>query len=247
MKNALLIFAFLSFYLSSVHASVEIRSNKLTTGDGLANNSIRYMFQDSKGFMWMGTVNGLSYYDGNSFVSIYPDPNLPISLADPRIRNMEEDSNGFLWIATLSSLYSCYDLKHGRFVDFTGCGEYKQSYSKKSLHPTSLSGCGITITAVVVSSIRMASSRRRHTKRIRQPIFWRGIVCLRKQWQSRTCMDRNQARIMEIPWRHTGSNGYTGESWEHIFSYDQYTCIITGKKKSTATLFPITDWRKSLH
>lgn len=99
MKNALLIFAFLSFYLSSVHASVEIRSNKLTTGDGLANNSIRYMFQDSKGFMWMGTVNGLSYYDGNSFVSIYPDPNLPISLADPRIRNMEEDSNGFLWIA----------------------------------------------------------------------------------------------------------------------------------------------------
>mgnify|MGYP007059858709 CR=1 FL=1 len=35
MKNALLIFAFLSFYLSSVHASVEIRSNKLTTGDGL--------------------------------------------------------------------------------------------------------------------------------------------------------------------------------------------------------------------
>lgn len=38
-----------------------------------------------------------------------------------------------------------------------------------------------------------------------------------------------------------------GESWEHIFSYDQYTCIITGKKKSTATLFPITDWRKSLH
>ena len=53
MKNALLIFAFLSFYLSSVHASVEIRSNKLTTGDGLANNSIRYMFQDSKGFMWI--------------------------------------------------------------------------------------------------------------------------------------------------------------------------------------------------
>ena len=42
MKNALLIFAFLSFYLSSVHASVEIRSNKLTTGDGLANNSTQF-------------------------------------------------------------------------------------------------------------------------------------------------------------------------------------------------------------
>ena len=165
MKNALLIFAFLSFYLSSVHASVEIRSNKLTTGDGLANNSIRYMFQDSKGFMWMGTVNGLSYYDGNSFVSIYPDPNLPISLAYPRIRNMEEDSNGFLWIATLSSLYSCYDLKHGRFVDFTGCGEYKQSYSKKIIASDQSIWLWITITDSVVSSIRMASSHRRHTKK----------------------------------------------------------------------------------
>ena len=99
MKNALLIFAFLSFYLSSVHASVEIRSNKLTTGDGLANNSIRYMFQDSKGFMWMGTVNGLSYYDGNSFVSIYPDPNLQVSLADPRIRNIYGSPLSLLCIA----------------------------------------------------------------------------------------------------------------------------------------------------
>ncbi len=76
MKNALLIFAFLSFYsqFSTNCICRDTSSNKLTTGDGLANNSIRYMFPgQQKGFMWMGTVNGLkSYYDGNSFVSIYP-------------------------------------------------------------------------------------------------------------------------------------------------------------------------------
>ena len=49
MKNALLIFAFLSFYLSSVHASVEIRSNKLTTGDGLANNKSKHFLKQEKG------------------------------------------------------------------------------------------------------------------------------------------------------------------------------------------------------
>ena len=71
-KNTLLIFSLLLFYLYPAFASVEVRSNKLTTGDGLANNSIRYMSQDSKGFIWLGTLNGLSYYDGNSFVNIYP-------------------------------------------------------------------------------------------------------------------------------------------------------------------------------
>ena len=232
MKNALLIFAFLSFYLSSVHASVEIRSNKLTTGDGLANNSIRYMFQDSKGFMWMGTVNGLSYYDGNSFVSIYPDPNLPVSLADPRIRNMEEDSNGFLWIATLSSLYSCYDLKHGRFVDFTGCGEYKQSYSKKIIASDQSiwlwdnnNGC----RRVVYQNGQFSSQA---YKKELGNLSSDEVLFV---YESTDSPGHVWIGTRQGLWKyHEGkleAMDTQGESWEHIFSYDQYTCIITGKKE----------------
>lgn len=232
MKNALLIFAFLSFYLSSVHASVEIRSNKLTTGDGLANNSIRYMFQDSKGFMWMGTVNGLSYYDGNSFVSIYPDPNLPVSLADPRIRNMEEDSNGFLWIATLSSLYSCYDLKHGRFVDFTGCGEYKQSYSKKIIASDQSiwlwdnnNGC----RRVVYQNGQFSSQA---YKKELGNLSSDEVLFV---YESNDSPGHVWIGTRQGLWKyHEGkleAMDTQGESWEHIFSYDQYTCIITGKKE----------------
>lgn len=232
MKNALLIFAFLSFYLSSVHASVEIRSNKLTTGDGLANNSIRYMFQDSKGFMWMGTVNGLSYYDGNSFVSIYPDPNLPVSLADPRIRNMEEDSNGFLWIATLSSLYSCYDLKHGRFVDFTGCGEYKQSYSKKIIASDQSiwlwdnnNGC----RRVVYQNGQFSSQA---YKKELGNLSSDEVLFV---YESNDSPGHVWIGTRQGLWKyHEGkleAMDTQGESWEHIFSYDQYTRIITGKKE----------------
>ena len=232
MKNALLIFAFLSFYLSSVHASVEIRSNKLTTGDGLANNSIRYMFQDSRGFMWMGTVNGLSYYDGNSFVSIYPDPNLPVSLADPRIRNMEEDSNGFLWIATLSSLYSCYDLKHGRFVDFTGCGEYKQSYSKKIIASDQSiwlwdnnNGC----RRVVYQNGQFSSQA---YKKELGNLSSDEVLFV---YESNDSPGHVWIGTRQGLWKyHEGkleAMDTQGESWEHIFSYDQYTCIITGKKE----------------
>ena len=112
-------------------ASIELRSVHITTNDGIANNSIRYIFQDRKGFIWFGTLNGLSRYDGNSFVNFRPDSSDSISLADHRIRQIDEDNNGFLWINTFPDLFSCYDLKKDCFVDFTGCGEYNQHYSNK--------------------------------------------------------------------------------------------------------------------
>lgn len=59
----------------------------------------------------MGTLNGLSRYDGNSFVTYRPEGGNKISLIDHRIRDLEEDKNGFLWIATSAELFSCYDLK----------------------------------------------------------------------------------------------------------------------------------------
>ncbi len=129
MRALVLVLLFLLSFLTDLTASVEVRSTRLTTTDGLSNNSIRYIFQDSKGFIWLGTLNGLSRYDGNSFVNFYPETGNGISLADSRIRDIQEDSNGFLWISTTSSQQSCYDLKKGAFVDFTGCGEYKQNYN----------------------------------------------------------------------------------------------------------------------
>lgn len=112
----------------SLSASIEIRSTHLTTADEIANNTVRYMLQDSKGFIWLGTLNGLSRYDGNSFMNFNPIEGDSLSLAGHRIRKMQEDSNGLLWIDVAIERQSCYDLKKGCFVDFTGCGEYDQNY-----------------------------------------------------------------------------------------------------------------------
>lgn len=109
-------------------ASIEVRSTHYTTSDGIANNTVRYILQDSKGFIWLGTLNGVSRYDGNSFVNYLPQENAP-SLMDHRVRKMQEDGYGYIWIDVISERQCCYDLKLGRFVDFTGCGEYGQPYS----------------------------------------------------------------------------------------------------------------------
>ena len=66
---------YLLLSILNTSASVEVRSTHMTTTDGLANNSVCYVFQDSKGFIWMGTLNGLSRYDGNTFVTLLPEGN----------------------------------------------------------------------------------------------------------------------------------------------------------------------------
>lgn len=130
VRNAILGAILLLFSQAAV-ASVEIQSTHLTTDDGVANNSIRYIYQDSKGFIWMGTLNGLSRYDGSSFVTYRPERGDKLSLADHRIWDLEEDPHGFLWIFTIADLVSCYDLTQECFVDFTGTGDYEQRYSHR--------------------------------------------------------------------------------------------------------------------
>ena len=45
----------------------ELRMEHLTTEQGLASNSVTKILQDSKGFMWFITTNGLNRYDGYNF------------------------------------------------------------------------------------------------------------------------------------------------------------------------------------
>lgn len=113
----------------NVYSAVELRSTQMKTSDGLPNNSIRYVYQDSKGFLWLATLNGLCRYDGNSFLTFRPEAGGEVSLADNRIHDLTEDKDKFLWISTTPEIYSCYDLQRARFVDYTGCGDLWQNYS----------------------------------------------------------------------------------------------------------------------
>ena len=42
----------------------DMKFRRLDTRDGLSNSQINYLFQDSKGVIWMGTSYGLNRYDG---------------------------------------------------------------------------------------------------------------------------------------------------------------------------------------
>ena len=90
MMKKRFLFAFILFLISvlNTYAGIELRSRQMKTSDGLPSNSVRYMYQDSKGFLWFGTLNGLSRYDGNSFLTFQPGNDGKPSLADNRIFNI---------------------------------------------------------------------------------------------------------------------------------------------------------------
>lgn len=131
MKKRHCIFCLLLWLLSAqlVLANVEIHSTQLTTVNGLSDNTVRHIYQDSKGFLWIATLNGLNRYDGNSFVKYYPE-DAAESLSNHRIKKVIEDSNGFLWVKTFSESFSCYSLKEDRFIDYIKNENYHPLYKE---------------------------------------------------------------------------------------------------------------------
>jgi signal transduction histidine kinase/ligand-binding sensor domain-containing protein/DNA-binding NarL/FixJ family response regulator len=71
---------------------------------GLSNSTIESIFQDTRGYIWVATRDGLNRYDGNEmrvFRNISGDT---LSLSDNYVRCLTEDRNHILWIGTSNGL-----------------------------------------------------------------------------------------------------------------------------------------------
>lgn len=95
--------------------AIDIQCEQLTTVDGLPNNTVRKILQDSHGFIWIATSNGLSRYDGTNFLNFHPSVGASPTLRDQRVHNLREQ-NGLLRINTSHPDNDWYDLRRGRFV-----------------------------------------------------------------------------------------------------------------------------------
>ena len=90
----------------------------LTIADGLSQNAVQAIVQDSRGFMWFGTKDGLNRYDGYQFVVFRHDPFDSTSIADSDITALFEDKTGRLWVGTRGGGLSRFDRARERFDRF---------------------------------------------------------------------------------------------------------------------------------
>jgi two-component system sensor histidine kinase ChiS len=72
--------------------------------DGLPPAVVYCGMQDSRGFLWFGTADGVARFDGRQFRVFRPDPNDPESLANGAVLGIQEDAKGDLWMATEGGL-----------------------------------------------------------------------------------------------------------------------------------------------
>ena len=103
------------FYLKSF--SVELNFKYYKAEDGLSSNTVYAVLQDSKGFMWFGTENGLNRFDGYTFVSYRNIPRNENSLINNYVYYLIEDDNQSLWIGTERGVCT-FDLINNEFHPF---------------------------------------------------------------------------------------------------------------------------------
>ena len=84
--------------------SPKLRFSHISNEEGISNSTIESIFQDSLGFVWFGTRDGLNRYDGNEIVIYRNDPSDSNSLSDNFIRCIYEDRHHQLWVGTTNGL-----------------------------------------------------------------------------------------------------------------------------------------------
>jgi|GEM_PF-6841959 len=90
----------------------------LTTENGLINNIVYSLYQDSRGYIWMGSVDGLQRYDGNRFVNYLPDIHDPEALHNGKINSVFEDSKKRFWVGTDIGAPYLLNRSNGKFYNY---------------------------------------------------------------------------------------------------------------------------------
>ncbi|ULT44899.1 hypothetical protein KRR40_17225 [Niabella defluvii] len=97
-RNTILSAICLSLLVVSLQAQDAYKVKYLGSNQGLSNNSVKCIFQDSKGFVWFGTYDGLDRYDGYEFKVLRNRINDSTSLPHNYISALNEDNDHNLWI-----------------------------------------------------------------------------------------------------------------------------------------------------
>jgi two-component system sensor histidine kinase ChiS len=112
------IFILISFNLIQGKEISDYKIEHLSIEQGLSQNTVRSILQDSKGFIWFATEDGLNRYDGYK-LKVYRHNELDSnSISDNFIWTLFEDKTGEIWIGTNSGGLNKLDRENERFIQY---------------------------------------------------------------------------------------------------------------------------------
>jgi ligand-binding sensor domain-containing protein/signal transduction histidine kinase len=110
---------------------------RLTTQNGLSNNKVNCFLQDQRGFIWIGTNDGLNRYDGQYFTIFQKQPG-NTGISGNIITDLVEDKKGILWIATADGGLTKYDYRQPPASQFR---QYKHHSDDSNSIPDNIITC----------------------------------------------------------------------------------------------------------
>jgi ligand-binding sensor domain-containing protein/serine phosphatase RsbU (regulator of sigma subunit) len=118
MKRLFFIPLVILWFQGILWGQVLISETKLfTANEGLSQLHINALLQDSRGFIWICTEDGLDRFDGYEFVTYNHQPFDTNSLSNNYVNAICEDQNGILWIATDKGLNS-FSVTNNLFTNY---------------------------------------------------------------------------------------------------------------------------------
>jgi ligand-binding sensor domain-containing protein/two-component sensor histidine kinase len=118
LKYSLIIFISVWGCIIVPAREVPINFDHLTNEEGLSQNTVHYIMQDSRGFIWFATEDGLNRYDGYNFSIYKAKPADKHSLPDNFVWTIYEDRSKNLWVGTNNGGLSKYDRANERFINY---------------------------------------------------------------------------------------------------------------------------------
>ncbi|WP_010522605.1 ligand-binding sensor domain-containing protein [Aquimarina agarivorans] len=113
------IFVILSFLVLQIgYCQSEHQLDHFYINDGLSENSIFSMEIDTKGTIWLGTLNGLNKFNGKKFTSYKPNVNTNGSIVGNNVTAIKEDTHGNIWALTKNGGLNKFDIDKKRFFHF---------------------------------------------------------------------------------------------------------------------------------
>lgn len=106
---------------------------RVGTEDGLSQGFIGAIFQDSKGYMWFGTRDGLNRYDGYNFTIYRHNPFDSTTISGNWVTAICEDYLGNLWIGTQTGL-NFFDPQTETFVRIPSAPEHPDGLYDGDVH-----------------------------------------------------------------------------------------------------------------
>lgn len=112
---------FFLWIVSSLYgaASSDFNFRRLVATNGLSQSSVLAMVQDDKGFLWIGTKDGLNRFDGYEFVTYKYDPSDLNTISNNEVSCLVIEENRYLWIGTRSGGINRLELSTGVITRFS--------------------------------------------------------------------------------------------------------------------------------